>query len=265
MTIQCDNSYIPQVMEYIGEGKYQCFYLYMDLLEYGAQGPDVGLWLCGDGEDIQGVAYRYYDALHLYSRGRFPPHDAVGLVNELRPKCVTGAQANIDRIYGKTREKYTYKLSHIITTRKYMEGKSDLAVCQAGADDVPEIAALMMKEPIYSSVYTYEALCGQLSNRLETGFGRLFIMRDGTGRLVAANATSAETDEMAVISGLVTDSERRGLGLGRAITASTWNLVRREGKRGLALLGTENEQTISLHKKMGYEFLGLYARLLKED
>lgn len=265
MTIQCDNSYVPQVVEYIGEGKYQCFYLYMDLLEYGAQGPDVGLWISGDGEEIQGVAYRYFDTLHLYSRGRFPTHDALGLIDELRPKCVTGSQDTIDHIRDKTKDRYAYELSHIITARKYMDGKSDLAVAEAGEADIPEIAALMMKEPIYNSVYTYESLCEQLKNRLETGFGRLFIMRDETGRLVATNATSAETEELAVISGLVTDTELRGRGLGRAITASTWNLVRREGKRGLAFLGAENENTIALHKKMGYEFLGLYARLLRED
>lgn len=265
MTIQCDNSYIPEVLEYIGEGRYQCFYLYMDLLEYGAHGPDVGLWLCGDEEEIKGVAYRYFDTLHLYSRDIFPAHDALGLVDELRPKCVTGSQANIDRIYGRTKDYYVCELSHIITTRRYMEGKCELAVREAGEEDIPEVAALMMKEPIYSSVYTYESLCRQLTDRMRTGFGRLFVMRDETGRLAAANATSAETRDMAVISGLVTDPELRGRGLGRAITASTWNLVRREGKRGLAFLGAENESTVALHKKMGYEFLGLYARLLRED
>ncbi len=265
MTIKCDDSYIPQVVEYIGEGKFQCFYLYMDLLECGAQGPDVGLWISGDGEEIEGVAYRYFDTLHLYSRDKFPWRDALGLIDELRPKCVTGSQATIDKLLGKTKDTYAYELSHIITTSRLMDGRSDLAVRQAGMADVPEIAALMMKEPIYNSVYTYESLCQQLTDRLKTGFGRLFVMRDETGRLVATNATSAETEELAVISGLVTDTELRGRGLGRAITASTWNLVLREGKRGLAFLGAENENTLSLHRRMGYDFLGLYARLLRED
>ena len=265
MIIKCGDDYIPEVVEYIGEGKYQCFYLYMDLLEYGAQGPDVGLWISGEDDEIYGVAYRYFDTLHLYSRERFPRQEALALIEQLRPKCVTGTQETIDRLRGRTTDTYAYELSHIITTSRLMDGKSDLAVQPAGADDVPEIAALMMKEPIYNTVYTYESLCEQLKNRLKTGFGRLFAMRDETGRLVATNATSAETEELAVISGLVTDTELRGRGLGRAITASTWNLVLKEGRRGLAFLGAENENTLALHKKMGYDFLGLYARLLRED
>ena len=265
MIIKCGDSYIPQVVEYIGQGKYQCFYLYMDLLEYGAQGPDVGLWISGEDDEIYGVAYRYFDTLHLYSRDRFPKQEALALIEQLRPKCVTGSQENIDRLLGQTKDKYAYELSHIITASHLMDGKSDLAVQQAGQDDVPEIAALMMKEPIYNTVYTYESLCEQLGNRLNTGFGRLFVMRDETGRLVASTATSAESEDLAVISGLVTDTTLRGRGLGRAITASTWNLVLQEGKRGLALLGADNESTLALHRKMGYDFLGLYARLLRED
>ncbi len=265
MMIQCDNSYIPQVIDYIGEDKYKCFYLYMDMKEYGAQGPDVGLWMCGEGARIDGVMYRYFDTLHLYSREIFPQREALAMIEQLRPKCVTGEQSSIDPLKGKTTDAYAYELSHIITTDKLMDGKSDLSVQQAGKADVPEIARLMMKEPIYNSVYTYESLCEQLENRIDSGFGRLFVMREPDGRLVATNATSAETEELAVISGLVTDTEMRGHGLGRAITASTWNLVLTEGKRGLAYLGADNENTLSLHHKMGYDFLGLYARLLRED
>ena len=41
--------------------------------------------------------------------------------------------------------------------------------------------------------------------------------------------------------------------------------MKNEGKRGLAFLGADNANTLSLHRKMGYTFLGLYARLIRED
>jgi predicted GNAT family acetyltransferase len=238
----------------------------MDLLECGTQKPGVGLWVCKDGDELQSVMYRYYDALHIYSRGLCPLEEALTVIQELDPKVITGSQENIDRILERLdKEKYTYELSHIITAEKLMDGKSDLDVVPAGIEDVPEIAELMMKEHIYNTVYTYDSLCQQLVRRIQEGFGRLFVMRTAQGRLVATNATSAETDELAVINGLVTDPDMRGHGLGRAITASTWNLVYNEGKQGLAFLGAENENTLSLHRKMGYTFLGQQARLLRAD
>lgn len=267
MLKKCDDSYISRAVEYIGEDKILCFYLYMDLLECGTQGDGVGLWVCEDGDgSLQAVMYRYYDCLHIYSRGLCPLEETLTLIRELDPKVITGKQENIDRI-AECLEKgrYTYELSHIITADKLMDGKSDLDVQPAGEADVPEIAALMMTEHIYNTVYTYDSLCQSLVRRIQEGFGRLFVMRTAEGRLVATNALSAESEEFAVINGLVTDPEMRGHGLGRAITASTWNLVKNEGKRGLAFLGADNENTLSLHRKMGYTFLGLYARLIRED
>jgi len=266
MLIKCDDSYISRVVDYIGEDKVICFYLYMDLLECGTQADGVGLWVSEEGGELKSVMYRYYDALHLYSRELSPKEDVIALIRELDPKVITGTQENIDQLEGAFPEgKYTYELSHIITADKLMDGKSDLDVTPAGEADVPEIAALMMTEHIYNTVYTYEGLCDSLVRRIREGFGRLFVMRTAEGRMVATNATSAETAELAVINGLVTDPDMRGHGLGRAITASTWNLVKTEGKKGLAFLGAENENTLSLHRKMGYTFLGLYARLIRED
>ncbi len=264
--IKCDDSYITRVTDYIGEDKVICFYLYMDLLECGTQGEGVGLWVCEEEGELKAVMYRYYDALHIYSKGLCPKEEVLAVIRELDPKVITGTQENIDLLQtGLDKEKYTYELSHIITADKLMDGKSDLDVTAAGVEDVPEIAALMMKEHIYNTVYTYEGLCESLVRRIKEGFGRLFVMRTAEGRLVATNALSAETEELAVINGLVTDPDMRGHGLGRAITASTWNLVKREGKKGLAFLGADNENTLSLHRKMGYTFLGLYARLIRED
>ena len=265
MLIKRDDSFIPQAVAYIGEDKVKCFYLYMDLLACGTQAEGVGLWTSESPADgTQAVMYRYYDALHIYSRGICDPEDAVALIGELDPKVITGSEENITAIRGKLTGEYAYELSHIITADKLMDGKSDLTVQPAGEADVPEIARLMMTEHIYNTVYTYESLCESLVRRIREGFGRLFVMRTAEGRLVATNATSAETEEFAVISGLVTDPEMRGHGLGRAITASTWNLVKAEGRRGLAFLGADNENTLSLHRKMGYTFLGLYARLVRE-
>lgn len=264
--IKCDDSYITRVTDYIGEDKVICFYLYMDLLECGTQGEGVGLWVCEEEGELKAVMYRYYDALHIYSKDLCPREEVLTVIRELDPKVITGTQENIDLLQaGLDKEKYTYELSHIITADKLMDGKSDLDVTPAGVEDVPEIAALMMKEHIYNTVYTYEGLCESLVRRIKEGFGRLFVMRTAEGRLVATNALSAETEELAVINGLVTDPDMRGHGLGRAITASTWNLVKMEGKKGLAFLGADNENTLSLHRKMGYTFLGLYARLIRED
>lgn len=264
MIRKCDKSDIQSAVDYIGEDKLLCFYLYMDVLECGIDEDDLNLWLSTEDGDIKAVLYQYYDCLHIFSRQPLIIEDIMSVINEIDPKVIVSNEANIDTIKAQLDEnKYTYELNHIITTDVLMQEKEGFDISPAEEDDVPAIAELMMKDHIYSSVYSYEKLCNDLRKRLRDGFGRLFVIKDDEGHILCANATYAETDDLAVIGGLVTAPEMRGRGLGGAITASTWNLVKREGKRGLAFLLSGNDNTISLHKKMGYEFLGYSARMIR--
>ncbi len=254
-----------RALDYIGEDYIQCFYMYMDIEECGVEGEGFGLWFDEEDGEINTVYYQYYDCIHIFGRGPFNPDYALQLIEEIDPTVINGSKEAIEALRERLDEdKYEMEVNHIITANKEMEGNMEVNIAPAQESDIPEIAKLMLKADIFSNVYTYEGLVESLTRRLEEGFGRLFIIRDENGTLIATNATNAETDKLAVIGGLVTDPDMRGRGLGRAITASTWNLVRNEGKRGLAFLITDNMNTVRLHQKMGYDFVGYSARLIKK-
>lgn len=264
--IQCDDSTIPEVLEYVGEeGKLQCFYLYADLLECGTREPNFGLWICKDGTEVSGVAYRYYDTLHLYGRHVFPMEDALTLIGELNPKCITGPQKSLDQLHERMGDGYKYELSHIITADHFLKCSPNLNVTLAGEEDIPQIAAMMMDDPIFNPVYTYKRLCQQMLDRMKTGLGRLLVLRDKSGHVLASSEINVETDELVIIGAGIANREVRGLGLGIALIAHTWNLVLGEGKRGLSFVSTENTSAVAMYRKLGLDFLGLYARLLRND
>ena len=262
MILHCDNSHIPAAAEYIGKDRVTCFYLYMDMLQFGAENENMDLWLCEDG-GIKAVFYRYYDALHMFSRGGWPAAEVEDFLREHSRKVVTMSQEDAKAL-GHLFEGYETEDSYVITATKLMTGREDLEIAQAGKEDAGPIADLMMCDSIYNTVYTRDELYAQTLERLESGFGRLFVIRKGDA-VIATNCTAAETEDLAVISGLVTDPRERGQGLGRAITAYTWNLVKNEGKMGLAHLACDNDNTIRLHRAMGYDFLGIRTRFLKEQ
>lgn len=262
---KCSVEEIQKTLDYIGDDRLLCFYLYMDVLECGIEDEGLGLWTSEKDGEIQAVMYQYYDCLHLFGREECPVKDVLAVIGEINPKVIVSSEANIAALKEHLDEnQYIYELNHIITTDVLMKENPAIEIKHATKEDVPEIAAMMMKDHIYSEVYSYEKLCSDLTRRLESGFGRLFIIRDENGRLVCADATNAETEDLAVIGGLVTDPEMRGRGLGAAMTASVWNRMLKEGKRGLAFLLDDNEKTINLHKKLGYDFIGYSARLIRK-
>lgn len=263
MIITCNDSYIPQVKEYIGEDKWKCFYLYADMLEYRTVGSDFGLWIHKKDDRIRAVAYRYYDTLHLYSRGWTVDHEIISLIEELHPKCITGSQDIISQIKAILKDTYTEELSHVITIDHLLGEKMRFSFTKASEADVPEIAEIMMEEEVYNHVYTYEDICRQMADGIKSGKRRVFIVRDKSGRLLASSGTYVETPEVVLIGGLIVNKKIKSFGLGPVITAYIWNLVFKEGKRGIALVSVNNHDALVMSQKMGFTFMGLYARLLK--
>ncbi len=262
---KCKSEDIQRVIEYIGDDRLLCFYLYMDILECGVEDEGLGLWVSELNGKIKAAMYQYYDCLHLFSRENCPVKDVMTVIETIDPKVIISSEVNIRLLMIELgNDSYTFELNHIITTDKMIKENKNVEVLDATESDIPEIVRMMMKDKIYSSIYSYEKLCTDLSKRLRAGFGRLFIIRDENKRLVCADATNAETEYLAVIGGLVTDPEMRGRGLGAAMTAAVWNRIKNEGKRGLAFLLDDNEKTINLHKKLGYDFIGYSARLIKK-
>lgn len=264
MVIKCEDSCIPRVKAYIGEDKWKCIYLYMDMLEYQAQGPNFGLWIFKDKALICGTAYQYYNALHIYCKGHPPTDDVVRLINELSPKCITGEKSLIKTIMPRLNGMYRLELSHIITINHTLKEGKKLPFIQACEEDVPKIAELMMKDKIYSSVYTYDELCQQMEEGIRLGKRRVYILRDKTGNLLVSGGTFVEAPDIVIYGGLIVDQRARGLGYGSMTAIHIANLMINEGKKVVGLVSIENEASVIMHRKIGYEFLGINARLLKD-
>lgn len=263
MIKKCDDSYISRVVDYIGDDKLQYFYLYADLKEFGTQGNDFGLWICCEGDQIQGVVYRYYDTVHLYRRQTELIDGLLELIEELNPYCITGPQTLIDQLKDNLKGSYNEEIQCVITIDHLLEGILKRPYVEAKLEDVPEIASIMMEEEVYNHVYTYESLCRQMQDGIRNRKRRIYLLRDRKGLLLAASGIYVETEKEAAISGLISNKRVHGLGFGPSITAYVWNLVFMEGKRGVGFINIENTEAMEMNRKLGYEFLGTYARLVR--
>ena len=142
MILKCDDGSIPSIVEYIDQDKWKCVYLYADMLEFRTQGENFGLWVFQNENVIQGVAYRYYDTLHFYSRNHVSVTDMVSLINELSPKCITGEEWLIEAVVPQLGNKYRLEVNHIITLSHVLEERKKFSFTRASVDDVPEIATI---------------------------------------------------------------------------------------------------------------------------
>ena len=151
----------------------------------------------------------------------------------------------------------------MVTINHAIEERKQYPIVRATESDVPEIAAIMMDDQVYNKVYTYDSLCRQMTDGIKSGKRRIYILRDQSGNLLAADGTYVEAPDIVIISGLIVARKVKGLGFGSIMLTYVSNVIREEGKQVVAFIGVENESSIITHKKLGYEFLGKNMRLLK--
>ena len=262
MLIKCGPEFVNDAIEYIGDDKYKCFYLYANMKNYGVCDCDHEAWIALEKNKILGIAYRYFKTLHLYSKEIFPIADAVHLIKDINPSNITGTDEIIQKI-NTILGGYKKETNYIVMKREKSNIITRVSIELATVKDTQRIAQMMISDPVYSPVYNYQQLCIELEERIRTGSGHVFLIKDTNNDIYACYQTYVETDDVAVCSGLISSPKVRGLGFGALLVCYVTDTMIQQGKVCIAFLNVDNKNTVDLHKGLKFEFIGTWSRLLK--
>lgn len=262
MIQQCDDSFIPAAVEYIGSDKVKCPYLYADILQYRTQGENFNLWVLLNKNAIQGLVYRYYDTIHLYCKDELVVTDMGNLINGISPNCISGEEWLIEKLIPQLKDPYRLEIQHIVTIDHMLEEKIRLPFVRATESDVPELAAVMMEDKVFYQVYTYDNLCRQMKDGISTGQRRVYILKDRLNKVLASISIYAETSDIVILGGLIVSQRAKGRGFGPIALTFASNLLLTEGKQIAGFVNIENDDSVIMHKEMGFKFIGKHVKLL---
>lgn len=257
------------ILEYLKKAIAECIYLYIDILNYGVASENMTVWLKEKDGQIELVVMKYYDSFQIYSHRR--EIDTEQILSLLREYPVTMVSARrdiiqqLEEVCSGYRAAYgaVFDVSHLRRAFGIMGGSKSSApeVTEAVADDAAEIAALLCTDEAFRVNYKEEELARQLAERIRTHTGRSVIIRMD-GRIIAHNATFAEAEGVAVVSGLVIRPEYRGLGCYEALVSYLGGQLIKEGKTPYAF--AISDKTIRYHRAV-YTECGEYGKLVKTE
>lgn len=260
------------ILEYLKKAVDECIYLYIDILNYGVASENIAVWLQEQDEQIELVVMKYFDSFQVYSHRRGIDVGPVLALLQEHPVTMVSARRDIIEqmeelchgycaVYGAV-----FDVSRLRRTFWAMDGAkrekpSALEVTEAVAEDAAEIAELICSDDTFRVNYKEDDLARQLAERIRTHTGRSVIIRMD-GRIVAHDATFAEAEGVAVVSGLVIRSEYRGLGCYEAMVSYLGEQLMQEGKIPYAFAITD--KTIRYHRAV-YTECGEYGKLIKNE
>lgn len=255
------------ILEYLKKAIAECIYIYIDILNYGVTSENMTVWLLERDGQIELVVMKYYDSFQIYSHRRNVDIGQVLALLQEHPVTMISARRDIIEQLEEACTGYEAAYGAVFDVsraRKVFGAIREKASCvpevtEAVEEDAAEIAKLLCSDEAFRVNYREDDLTRQFAERIRTRTGRSVIIRMD-GRIVAHNATFAEAEGVAVVSGLVIRPEYRGLGCYEALVSYLGGQLVREGKTPYAF--AISNKTVRYHRAV-YTECGEYGKLVK--
>ncbi len=249
-----------RILQYLQNHLSDCLYLYIDIMNYGIAAENMQVWIEEKREEIELIVMKYHDSFQIYSHKETPNITVIlELLRKYPVAMISGTRAIIEKLEMQC-EAYTATYGEVFIMDKYRKVSKESEVLRALVKDAKEIAGLICSDEEIGRHYSIDDLTMQLSERIETGTGRSYIIRD-RGKIVAHSATYAEAERIAVVGGTIIRKEYRKSDCYMLLSNYMLQELAAEGKTAYTF--ATSEKMIHYHRML-HNKCGEYGKLEKQ-
>ena len=249
MIVHLTESEKPDVLRYIGDERGRCLYMYMDILKFGLNSPEVSVWAQQADGEIAALMMKYHNGFHVYAKRTDADFgETAGLIRQIKPGLVCGEGPVVQSLSAALPE-YVAEYGVIYKLGRPCACADKTDIRTACPDDFRQVARMLKADDDYGSGFTLEELEAQFRGRQESGLSRSLVLRQGN-EVVAHVATGAETADVATVNGLVVAESLRHRGLATKVMNALCAELQSEGKDVFSAVYVE--PSANLHRKIGF-------------
>lgn len=260
-----DKKILDDILHYIKQDQLNCLYLYIDLIVYGLNNPNIHVWYDKDIKGIRMVVMQYHKSFQVYSSRAFEDvEDLLKLISMQKPYCISARQEIIKEIESKLPEyyaEYGVVVRHPdadIDKLKHVMNLNEVQIEKAKIEEAEEIAEFICSDDELGAPYTVESLTEELRERMRTGMGRSFIIRDNN-KIVAHTATFAENEDYAIGGGLIVDKNYRDTDYFYYLDGYVKLLLKKEKKSLVGMI--LDKRLLRAYERKGCKVISHYGKL----
>ena len=253
---------IDEIVEYLHKGVQDCIYMFVDIKKYRLSNPAMRIWIDKDeNNQLTCVVMKYHTGVSVYAEtDTYPSDEVIQLIRDLNPMSITAKKTIVEKIEEAVGSQYNVLYGYVFRVDSFNDfGGNDL-VELANEDDMLECAKLIVSNEEIGSYYEIENLAEQLRERIRTGMGRNYIIRDN-GKIIGHIASYAELDDVATTSALIVDHEHEGKMYGAVLESYIVNQLRKEGFNVYTYI--IQKKRFRLLKNIGNNPVGEYGKMMR--
>lgn len=249
------------LLEYLAPYAVDCLYLYLDVYHYGLASKEVAVWYEKRGDTYALIAMRYLDSLHVYSRDDvFDVCALCDLVRELGVVRIHARKSTAGIIASELSADFEVEYGKVIekTSSRNLQTQHGL-VELATLEDLEEVSSVVLMGEEFAQSYTYEDMLNTLTDLVESGMGRCYVIREN-GVIVATETITAESDLFMIGSYLVVHPDYRHTLYGAVIESYLCHVAKGD-KRLFAMV--TNQRRAKMLEMLGNPVVAEYGKLVQ--
>ena len=196
---------IPAILVYLERNIQDCLYMYIDIGKYGLENDHMRVWLDSNEDGLKLVVMKYHTNISIYTdRDDWDAEAVMELIEQEQVNSVTAEEKVVKRLYNLCSGRYNVSYGSVFRFSNARKFEFDGLIEDGHEADTMDIAQLIAQDEGIGSYYEVEDLANQLSERIRTGMGRSFVIRE-KNKIVAHIASYAEFNGIATTGGLIVD------------------------------------------------------------
>lgn len=248
-----------QILQYLHTKMEDCIYLYIDVMNYGVESAQMKVWVEKEKNELVLVVMKYYDSFQIYTHRSFCDISTVlELLKKYPVSMISAKKVIIEQLERYIRD-YRVTYGTVFLLNQYRKIPWTEKVLLANERDAWEIARLICSDDEIGGHYTIDNLAEQLAERIRTGTGRSYVIREN-GSIIAHSATYAEAKGVAVVGGTIIKPEYRNNNY--YMILSNYMLQKLESEKKVAYTFSISDKMIRYHTAL-HTKCGEYGKLIK--
>lgn len=258
------NNEKKDLINIIGPNYGECLYLYLDLVKYGTENPNIKVWVNEIDNNIDFAALKYYTGMHIYvTKDDFDSNSLVELINNEHPTIICAKKSIIEKLQPLLKESgYKSEYGAIRRLTAIEKGDESGIIKNPTPEDFNKITELLLSDDDIGGSYTFKTMHDPILERYNEKYGRNYIIKDGD-KVIAHAGTGAENEKLGILNYVITDPNYRRKGLASKLCTSVCYDLIKDGK-DVFLINYSNEST-ALYDKLGFKLYCDWGKLYLDN
>ena len=261
-----DETIARELVPYVIDEKKSVPYLYADLKTFDPANENVKLFADYEDGALRGIYILYYDCLHFYTQKiqEYPGELVLQMIEQLSPHVVMLQNDIGQSIKDHLSDDFIVEQNYIIDMDGIkVDPKTEFKSVIAERDDIEAIADLLLSEEEYAIVYDRDIMIHSMQERFDLGISRYYAVKEN-GMVVASCNTYGETDDLALIGGVIVHKDWRRLGLAADVDNHACLDLQEEGLSRVGFVRYDNTPSLKLHLKLGAVIHASYTKFIRK-